>query len=197
MTEKYNSKLAAGQGLLDESRLLFSLWKEGMDQEALFNAALESGRFPSISARRLQNMVYLAFAPRFLDDKEIIPRLRRLEAALPRSVFDQLLYIYTARANHIFGDFVTDVYWSAYAAGRLTLSNEDAREFVSSAHAEGLTKEPWATSTERRVASYLTGTCGDFGLLENGRKRKRESRRSRIKPMKNQKLAYIRAATTQ
>ena len=190
MSEKYNSKLAAGQGLLEESRLLFTIWEEGMNQEALFNTALQSGRFPTISARRLQNMVYLAFAPRFLDTPEVIPLLMKLEPALPRSTFDQLLYVYTARANHIFADFVRDVYWPAYAASRQAISNEDAREFVRNANAEGLTKEPWAESTERRVASYLTGTSADFGLLEGGRKLKREIQPVRILPIVTVYLAY-------
>lgn len=190
MKEKYNSKLAAGQGLLEESRLLFNLWQEGMDQESLFNKALQSGRFPNVSARRLQNMVYMAFAPRFLGCPEIIPQLIRLEKAVPHTTFDQILYLYTARANHIFADFVRDVYWPAYGAGRQTVSNEEAREFVRNANAEGLTKQTWSASTERRVASYLTGTCADFGLLEGGRKLSRELRPFRLQPITAVYLAY-------
>jgi len=166
------------------------MWEEGMDKEALFDKALQSGHFPTISARRLKNIVYLAFAPRFLDTPEIIPRLIRLDEFLPRSTFDQHLYIYTARANRVFADFVREVYWSAYAAGRKTLSNEEAREFVDKANAEGLTTQPWAKSTERRVASYLTGTAADFGLLEGGRKIKREIRPIRIRPTTSVYLAY-------
>lgn len=190
MSKTYNSKLAAGQGLLEESRLLFTMWEEGMDHEALFEKALQSGRFPTVSARRLQNMVFLAFAPRFLERQEIIPRLTALEQTLPRTTFDQLLYLYTARGNDIFADFVRQVYWPAYAAGRETLSNEEAREFVRNANAQGLTKQPWTESTEQRVGSYLTGTCADFGLLENGRKLKREIQPIRIQPITSIYLAY-------
>jgi hypothetical protein len=190
MSEKYNTNLQAGQGLLEETRLLFTMWKEGMDKEALFDKALQSGHFPTISARRLKNIVYLAFAPRVLDTPEVIPWLMRLEQAVPRPTFDQLLYIYTARANRVFADFVREVYWPAYAAGRQTLSNEDARAFVDRANAEGLTQQPWAASTERRVASYLTGTAADFSLLEGGRKVKREIRPIRIRATTSVYLAY-------
>lgn len=190
MNQKYNSKLAAGQGILEESRLLFTLWEEGMDKEGLFKKALESGRFPTISARRLQNIVYLAFAPRFLEQPEVIPRLLRMQQAIPRPTLDQIFYIYTARANLVFADFVREVFWPMYATGRETLSNEDARAFVAKANAEGLTTQTWAASTERRVASYLTGTAADFGLLEGGRKIKREIRPIRIRPTTSVYLAY-------
>jgi hypothetical protein len=190
MTEKYNSKLAAGQGLLEESRLLFDLWEEGMDHNALFQKALQSGHFPTVSAKRLQNLVYKAFAPRFLDCPEVIPQLMKLNGAIPRAALDQILYLYTARANHVFADFVREVYWPAYAAGGHLISNEDAREFVHNANVDGLTKEPWSASTERRVASYLTGTCADFGLLEGGRKIKREIRPIRLQPTTAVYLAY-------
>ncbi len=190
MTREYNSKLAAGQGILEETRLLFNLWEQGMNQEALFDKALQSGRFPSVSARRLQNMIYLAFAPRFLDCPEVIPWLTKLEPVVLRTTFDQLLYIYATRANHVLADFIRDIYWPAYAAGRHTLSNEDAREFVRNANAEGLTKQKWSASTERRVSSYLTGTCADFGLLESGRKISREIRPIRLYPTTAVYLAY-------
>ena len=60
----YTTQLSAGSGILDESRALLDFWKEGMGTVELYQAALESGRFPNMSARRLRNLVAEGFAPR-------------------------------------------------------------------------------------------------------------------------------------
>ena len=62
----YNTHFSAGLGLLDETRSLLDLWEPGMSPSALHEAALLSGRFPNITARRLLNIVKECFAPRYL-----------------------------------------------------------------------------------------------------------------------------------
>jgi hypothetical protein len=190
MSRKYNSKLKAGRGIVAESRLLFSLYEKGMSKEDLFDTALTSGLFPTISARRLKNIIYLAFEPRFMADETVILHLKSLDRVLPHSEFQQLLFLYACRASPILGDFVRDVYWPAYAAGRRSVSNDEAREFVDIAVAEGRTVDNWSDTTRRHVASALPGTCADFGLLEGGRKLKREIRPLRIRPTTSVYLAY-------
>jgi hypothetical protein len=51
---RYTSKLGAGLGLIDETRSLLELWEPGMAAPQLLRAALESGRFTTITARRLR-----------------------------------------------------------------------------------------------------------------------------------------------
>jgi len=74
-----------------------------------------------------------------------------------------------------------DEHWNAYTAGRQTLSNDDANEFVVSANRDGKTTKPWSATTIRRVASYLTGCCcADFGLPERGARSVRKILHSHI-----------------
>jgi len=187
----YTTQLQAGLGMVEETRSLLELWQPGLDVPALNQAALQSGRFPSMSARRLRNLVTECFAPRFLcDSAKPATLLKTLFPLLSAREFEQLLFTYTCRANTILADFVREAYWGAYAAGRQTISNDDAKEFVISANRDGKTTSPWSASTIRRVASYLTGSCADFGLLERGPKRVRKILHYRIEPRTAAILAY-------
>jgi len=53
----YSSRLGAGLAMLEETRIFLDLWQPGMQAADLQRLALESGRFPNVSARRLRNLV--------------------------------------------------------------------------------------------------------------------------------------------
>jgi hypothetical protein len=171
MTELYTTRLGAGQGMIEETRIMLDLWHEGMDAQSLNHSALQSGRFPKMSARRLRNFVIECFKPRYLTDGAAPARwLKRLQPALATREFEQLLFIYTCRANVILADFIREIYWPAYASGRNEISNEVARRFVEQAVSNDKTTTQWSENMIERVAGYLTGTCAEFGLLERGHK---------------------------
>lgn len=154
-----------------ETRQLLELYECGMSVPELTDRALESGRFPLVTARRLRNVVVECFAPRYLRTQDSAMMLKRLAPALTRSEFNQLLLIHTARANLILADFIREVYWPRYSAGRDVLTLDDARDFVIDAVREGRTAKPWSDTTVRRVATYLLGCCVDYELLgRNGRR---------------------------
>jgi hypothetical protein len=168
-TTRYTTQLQAGLGMIEETRSLLQLWHDGIEPSALSKVALQSGRFPNMSARRVRNLVAECFAPRYLSaDRRPARLLKQLMDVLSIREFEQLLFLFTCRANAILADFVRDVYWSMYSAGRETISNQDAREFVVQANHDGKTSNSWSPTTIRRVSSYLTGCCADFGLLESG-----------------------------
>ncbi len=168
-TPLYTTQLQAGFGLITETHLLLKLWQPGMTSAELMQAALQSGQFPNISARRLRNVVVEAFVPRYLVNKgQPALRLKAMQDYLSRREFEQVLFLYTCRANLILADFVREVYWTDYAGGRGQLSNAEARAWVVRANEDGKTIRPWSTETVERVAGYLTRTCADFGLLQSG-----------------------------
>ncbi|MBF0233950.1 MAG: DUF1819 family protein [Desulfamplus sp.] len=177
MEEKiyYTTQLSAGLGLTDETKILLNIWEPGLDASALFQAALDSGEFANVSARRLKNIVLECFAPRYLADDALPAKILKNHQALFSSTeFNQLLCLYTCRANLILADFIRQVYWVQYSSGYDTLSNEDAKDFVVRAVEEGKTVKPWSESTIKKVSSYLTGCCSDFALLEKIRKPERK-----------------------
>lgn len=192
MTEArpYTTRLGAGLGLVDETLILLELYRPGMSVRELHVAALDSGRFPTMTARRLLNMVKEGFAPRYMEDPAVAATLQVLAAHWERDELIQLFMLHTARANCILADFIRDVFWHRYTAGFDTLSRDDATAFVETAVQEGKTQTPWAPSTVQRVASYLLATCTDFGLLGNGRVAPRPIRPVRIHPRVATYLAY-------
>lgn len=190
-TEKYNARLTAGLGMLEETQQLLGLWKEGLNGAALTAAALESGLFPGSSARSLKNMIGDAFASRYLTDRGAPAKLLKLVLAEDLSVvFRQMCFVFTCRSNRILADFVISVYWPAYAAGKELISNAESLEFVRRVNNEGLTTAVWTDSIQRRVASYLTGCCADFGLLEAGMKKERRILPFRVDSRTTAILAY-------
>ena len=187
----YTTRLSAGLGVINETRLLLEIWAEGMKGPNLFKNALESGQFPSISARRLKNIINECFIRRFLvKDDYPISILKKLNAKLTSKEFSQLLYLFTARANPILADFITEVYWRKYVGGHEQIHNDESKGFVQQANNEGKTVQYWSESMIKRVSSYLTGCCADFGLLEKGRKRARKILPFRIEQKAAAFLAY-------
>ena len=177
--------------MIAETRLLLALWQPDMSTADLQQAALASGQFPKITARRLRNLVVEGFAPCYLiDEGKPALVLQQTQDFLTRREFEQLLYIYTCRAHAILADFVREVYWPAYTAGRTSLSNDDARAFVTRANQDGRTTLSWSDSTIQRVASYLTAYCADFGMLERGTRQSRRILPYWIEPRPAAFLAY-------
>jgi hypothetical protein len=155
----------------------------------LLQQALKSGRFTTITARRLRNIIAECFAPRYLvDNAAPAIRLKRLLPRLGASELAQLLLLYTCRANLILADFIRQVYWERYSGGHTEISNEDARKFVESAIDRGRMEKRWSENIVRRVSAYLTGCCADYGMLQHESKSSRRILPFRIAP---KAVAYI------
>ncbi len=80
--------------MIEETRLLLELWQPGMTTPDLQQAALASGQFPKITARRLRNLVVEGFAPCYLVDRGAPAMiLKQVQGFLTRREFEQLLFI--------------------------------------------------------------------------------------------------------
>ena len=187
----YTSQLGAGLGLVNETKTLLDLWSPCMSANQLHQVALESGRFPTVTARRLRNIVFECFAPRYLvADGAPAAHLKRLSAPISTADLTQLMLVFTSRANPILGDFIRQVYWARYAGGYTQITNDDARMFVERAIDDGLTTKRWSESMVQNVSGYLTGCCADYGMLERGRRTSRRILPFRISPVVAAYLAY-------
>lgn len=190
-SKPYTTQLGAGLGLVNESKTLLDLWSPGMSAVKLHHIALESGRFPTVTARRLRNIIFECFAPRYLvSGGTPAAHLKRLSALHSTADLTQLMLVFTSRANPILGDFVRHVYWARYAGGYTQITNDDARTFVERGIDDGKTVKRWSEATVRRVSAYLTGCCADYGLLERGQKTSRKIIPFRISPLAAAYLAF-------
>lgn len=190
-TVKYDTNLAMGLGLIDETKVLLEAWQPPMSATALYEVILEAGALSRISAYRLRNIVVRAFGNRYLtDDGKPASALKCLANALPAPQLEQLFYLYTARANRIFADFVRQVYWPAYQAAASCLTKAMAEAFIWRAIDDGKTPSRWADGQVMRVGRYLTGCCTDFGLLGSPSSAGRPLRSFAIEPNVVTYLAY-------
>ena len=188
---KYTTQLQAGLGLVPETLKLLEVWLPGMTGQDLLKAALASGEFPTMAARRLRNVIIEAFCPRYLvDDMAPARMLKAVSGTLAKEDFRSLCFLFTCRANPILGDFVRQVYWPRYAAGGITVSKDESWQFVSAAVLCGRTTTRWSAATITRVARYLLGACVDFGLLGAMKDGARPINTFRITPNVAAFLAY-------
>jgi hypothetical protein len=159
--------------------------------QQLLRLALQSGAFPTISARRLRNIVIEAFSPRYLVDEAQPARvLKILLGRIPQLELRQMLFLYTCRANPILADFTCEVFWQRYAAGAQAVTKDDARSFIRRAVGRGRTTTRWSESTIIRVSNYLLGTSADYGLLGAMRAGTRVIIPFRITPVTTSVLAH-------
>ncbi|MCP8687148.1 BrxA family protein [Marinobacterium sedimentorum] len=185
----YTTQLQAGLGLIEETKLLLSLYEPGQSSAALYDKALSSGMFPTVSARRLRNIVQECFSPRYIKTGAVA-HLQALQGHASSSVMHQLFLYYTAQANLILSDFICEEFWARYAGGAQSISLEDSRRFVEQAVRDGKTQKPWSETTIKRISSYLIGCCADYGLLSSRRTAERTIQPVRLEQATALYLAY-------
>ena len=188
----YTTQLQAGLGMITETLDLLRLWEPGMIPARLAERVIEDGLFSRATARRARNLAVEMFAPRYLADKgEAAERLKfLLQHRFPHEAISQLCFLYTARAQRIFGDFVVEVYWPKYSGGAAVVTRTDAESFVLRALDSGRMAVRWSESTVKRVSGYLLGCCSDFGLLADTGRAERAIQRFSIRPEVALYLAY-------
>lgn len=93
--QPYTTRLGAGLGLISETDKLIHLWEPGMDCRALLDRALDTGDFPTMTARRLRNIVFECFAPRFLvSDAQPAALLKSMQQFLSEEERMQLYFLF-------------------------------------------------------------------------------------------------------
>ena len=182
-SRQYTTQLGAGLGMVQETFDLLRLWQPGDTPKQLSDKAIRTGVFSRATARRARNIVMEMFAPRFLADggKSAAYLKCLIESNIPADDLTQLFFLYTARAQLIFADFVTDVYWPRYNAGAIRLGRVDAETFIHRALDNGRMQKRWTESMVRHVSRYLLGCCADFGLLSDVGKSERAIKRFSIR----------------
>lgn len=187
----YDTNLAMGLGLIEETKVLLDAWEPPMGAEQLYQSVREAGELSQVSARRLRNIVVRCFSKRYLADggrpAEI---LKSLMPWLTSTQMSQLLFLYTCRTNPVLADFVRDVYWANHESAATHITRAQAEAFIQRAIDDNKTPSRWADGQVKRMGRYLTGCCTDFGLLGQRSKLGRPILSYRIEPAVAAYLAY-------
>jgi len=188
----YTTQLQAGLGMIPETLELLRLWQPGMSPSKLADRVVDAGVFSRTTARRARNLAVEMFAPRYLvDNGEPARRLKYLvQHRIASEVLNQLCFLYTARAQRIFTDFVIEAYWPKYSAGASVLGRTDSEQFVRRALDLGRMTVRWSDTTIKRVSGYLLGCSADFGLLSTSSRGDRAIQRFSLRPETTLYFAY-------
>jgi hypothetical protein len=183
-TRAYTTQLQAGLGMIHETLDLLRLWCPGDGPAQLADRAIASGTFSRTTARRTRNIVAEMFAPRFLGEggKAALNLKQLVDTNQNQDDLTQLFFLYTARAQAVFADFVTEVYWPRYSSGASSISRLEAETFIYQALDGGKMQKRWTQTTIRRVSAYLLGCCADFGLISESGTPTRTIGRFAIRP---------------
>lgn len=179
----YTTQLQAGLGMLNETLELLRLVEPGDTPTRLAERVVSGGLFSRTTARRARNIVAEMFAPRFLARGDQPARWLQslLTAHTPLEDLSQMFFLHTARAQAVFADFITQVYWPRYSSGAGTLDRAEAEAFIHRALDAGRMQKRWTETTIRRVTGYVLGCCSDFGFLESSARQHRSIQRFSIR----------------
>lgn len=188
----YTTNLSKAQGMITETFELLELWEPGMKVGELKSRARAMGALGKTTQVRVDDLVGRGFAQRYLiDGGKPAQWLRHmLLNRMSYGLLRQLAMIYTARANLILHDFISEVFWLKYSSKAGEVTKRDARDFIDRAVNRGALKKPWSESMVERVTRYLLGTLVDFELLASNKFGRRQIRPLFIMPETIVFLAY-------
>jgi hypothetical protein len=164
----YTTQLQAGLAMLQETRDLLRIYVPGQTASQLSELALEQNVFPRTTARRAHNIVAEMFAPRYLIEsgRPATELQFLLQKGLYPDDFNQLCFLFTARAQTILGEFISQSYWPAVLQGSAQIERSLAEDFVIRGLDSGRMQKRWTASTIKRVSAYILGCLVDFQLLQ-------------------------------
>jgi Putative inner membrane protein (DUF1819) len=188
----YTTNLSKAQGMVTETFELLELWEPGMTVAELKARVRAMGALGKATQVRVDDLVGRAFAPRYLVDGGKPAEWLRylLLKRVPHGLLRQLTLIYTARANLILHDFISEVFWLKYHSRAGEVTKQDTRDFIDRAASRGALQKPWSDSIVERVTRYLLGTLVDFELIASNQFGQRQIRPLFIMPETVVFLAY-------
>ena len=168
----YNIDLCKGNGLIQETLLLFNLYHPGMTKQEMTREAIVSNVLVKASDKRIKDIVEIVFYKRFVNDDPSIPLNLKLilNKSLSLEVIIQLFLIYTSRVNLILMDFIIHVYWPMIRKGSKDLDFNYSRKFIAETIRQTDLISGWSETTQKRMASYIISTLVDFRFLDKERK---------------------------
>ena len=162
----YNSNLAKGCGLIDETLMLLSLYEEGMTKASLADYIHQHNSLSKCTEKRSKDIVNLVFYPRFMKNDSRVPTwlkaIRNRGVMLPQ--FKQLLMLYCARENAIMYDYIISRLNEYRNSGKNSIKREEIRRYVNDIVTAG--KASWSESICNKQVSYIKSVLLDFDLVD-------------------------------
>lgn len=161
----YNTNLAKGTGFINETLTLVEFYDNREAKSAFLARCISANILDKSTEKRTKDVINLVFFDRYWrKDRNVIQWLKSMrQDGLSLEAMKSLFFIYTAKANRVFFDFVKEI--------RAFNQNEKiniaiARQFILNSISSNLAPS-WSESMIKRVSSYLITCLKDFDLLDS------------------------------
>jgi hypothetical protein len=164
---QYTLGLAKGGALLPETRILLEAWQTGEDLTAFGERVLRDDLLGRSTARRIDDIVRRCFAARFLTPDDAAARHMQclIQGAIPRQLYTDLVFFYTAQHEHLLRDAAVTRYWPSVRSGSLTIGNSEVYQLLVEAERDGRILRGWSDEIKRDMAGRVLIALTEFGLL--------------------------------
>jgi hypothetical protein len=168
----YSSKIIKAGALLADTKTLLSHWDINASLQENIDRIRRENIFGKASRSRVEDILAI-FRQRYLTDKSVTKALVTLvKAGFAITALERLFYFYSARADRLLHDVVTEILVPMQARGLADVSLEDVQRCISKWVTEGKTTSHWSEITIIRAAQELLAALRDFRVLQGARNKK-------------------------
>ncbi|WP_055669753.1 BrxA family protein [Desnuesiella massiliensis] len=189
----YSAALTKGAALKEDMRVLLKSWEQSESPQEFAQRVQGSDLLGKTTAYRTRDLVLRIFRPRFLvpNDEQAIWLKKLIMNGIHRKIVDELMFLYTARADDLFYDFVINVFWPLCNRGDIIIRNDDVLSFLMKAQDEGVLNEQWSESVKLKVCTTVLGILKDYGFIREEKRGYREIVNYRVSDVTIAYIAYV------
>jgi hypothetical protein len=181
----YTSRIIKASALVPDTKTLFLHWEDACSAEDNLRRVRADNLLVKASLARVDDVLRI-LRRRYLRDPDVTEALSGLvKARFPAQSVEQILYWFTARADRLLADAVTEIVYARLLSGRSDTPISAIEAQLHEWSGSGLTETRWSTETVNRVAQGVLATLRDFGILEG-----EVNKRIRPKPLMLEAFAF-------
>lgn len=163
---KYSSKIIKAPALVSDAKLFVSQLEGNISIGKNIENAIQYNIFGKTSRAFVKNITK-AFKERFVFGDEQDEALRKLvKSGIDQTITDRILYYYTAIADPLLYDFVTDYIYEMQSRRDTVITTKSAQKYIQKLSENGKTTTKWSDTVCNRVTSNILTTLRDFHILE-------------------------------
>ncbi len=162
----YSSKIIRAGALLPDTKLLLAHWDLATDVQTNVRRIQQENLFGKASRSRVSEILAI-FKQRYLGDPQVLAALvAYVQADMPATMLDPILYFLTVQADPLLYAVVTEVLVPLAGRGQPEVQVADIERWLREQVAGGKTQGAWSAETMGRVARGIMSTLRDFGVLQ-------------------------------
>lgn len=162
----YTSKIIKAGALLADTKTMLAQWDENLSVSENLDRFRRENIFGKASRSRIEDILAI-FRQRYLKSESVTRSLVTLvHGGFPSEALDRILYFFTAQADPLLHDVVTEVLAHFHTIGKVDVTPGDIRAFLTRWISEGKVAGQWSENTLVRATRELLSTLRDFGILQ-------------------------------